>query len=256
MGEPTMRARFPLRKGRATTPRGVSTSMRVHVFQHVSFEGLGSMGPWLESRGARVTHTRFFEDPTLPPVGDLDWLIVMGGPMSANDDERLPWLVSERALIAEAVGRGKTVLGVCLGAQLIAKALGARVFPNAEPEIGWFRVERGAGDPAADEPLDLPIEAFHWHGETFDLPRGATHVAMSAACSHQAFAVGRTVLGLQFHLEMTPQGARALAEACRHEIRPAPWIQTEAEILGDPGRFERVNEAMRGVLEWLARAGP
>lgn len=237
--------------------------MRVHYLQHVPFEGLGSIEPWLAARGARVTSTRLFEDPRLPDVHDFDWLVVMGGPLSANDDDRYPWLAPERALIADAVDADKVVLGVCLGAQLLAKALGARVYRNAEPEIGWFPVEpvegdgpTGTGGSGAEPggPLALPVEAFHWHGDTFDLPAGATHLARSAACRHQAFSVGPRVLGLQFHLEMTAAGARALAEACRDELRAAPWIQPEQELLRDPSRFERGNRAMVRTLEWLARA--
>ena len=238
--------------------------MRVHYLQHVPFEGLGSIGAWLDSRGARVTSTRLFDEPRLPAVDELDWLIVMGGPMSANDDDRLPWLVPERALIADAVAAGKVVLGICLGAQLIARALGARVYRSREPEIGWLPVvavdggapgtgRREAGEADARGPLELPLEAFHWHGETFDLPAGATWLARSAACAHQAFSVGPRVLGLQFHLEMTPDGARALAEACADELRDAPYVQSAAEMLRDPRRFARINRAMEGTLEWLAR---
>ena len=239
--------------------------MRVHYLQHVPFEGLGSIAPWLEARGARVTSTRLYEDPRLPGVDYFDWLIVMGGPLSANDDPLHPWLATERELIAEAVESGKTVLGICLGAQLLAGALGARVYRNHEPEIGWFRVEAvddeaheagpdagpvGTGDHG---PLTLPIEAFHWHGETFDLPLGATHLARSAACAHQAFRMGSRVLGLQFHLEMTPAGVRALVDACPDELRSAPWIQSEAEMLRDRRRFERIRGAMDATLAWLAR---
>ena len=237
--------------------------MRVHYLQHVPFEGLGSIRPWLSARGAHVTSTRLYEDPRLPEVSELDWLIVMGGPMSANDDDRLPWLAPERALIAEAVATGKVVLGICLGAQLLARALGARVYPNGEPEIGWFPVEApeaggvsaegGAGGAAGAGALELPVEAFHWHGETFDLPAGATHLARSAGCRHQAFRFGPRVLGLQFHLEMTPEGAHALIEACGEELREAPYVQPAVEMLRDPQRFVRINRAMEGTLAWLAR---
>jgi GMP synthase-like glutamine amidotransferase len=260
-----MPIRFPLRKRGRTSSITTSISMRAHYLQHVPFEGLGSIGPWLESRGAHVTATRLFEDPSMPRTVDFDWLIVMGGPMSANDDDRHPWLAPERSLIAEAVGAGKVVLGVCLGAQLLARALGARVFRNAETEIGWFPVESLEGSSAAisaedglesGAPFSLPAEAFHWHGETFDLPTGATHLARSAACAHQAFRVGSRVLGLQFHLEMTAAGARALIEACRAEIRPSRWIQSEAEMVRDTERFERTNRAMVRVLDWLAELSP
>ena len=146
--------------------------MRVHYFQHVPFEGLGSMTGWLKARSARVTSTRFFEDSRLPGMADIDWLIILGGPMSVNDEKTCPWLSEEKAFIAEAAARGKVVLGVCLGAQLIARALGARVYANPQPEIGWFPVER-TGEPGAPA-LPPRLDVFHWHGETFDLPSGAS----------------------------------------------------------------------------------
>jgi GMP synthase-like glutamine amidotransferase len=224
--------------------------VRAHYLQHVPFEGLGTIADWLEARRARVTATRLYEDATLPEVEAFDWLIVMGGPLGANDDADYPWLAPERALIAQAVEAGKVVLGICLGAQLLAKALGARVYRNREPEIGWHTIEPLHGL------FSGPIEAFHWHGDTFDLPADATHLARSMACAHQAFAMGPRVLGLQFHLEMTAAGARALVEACGDEIRPAPWIQGRAEILGDADRFARIERAMAAVLDRLAGEGP
>jgi len=227
--------------------------MRAHYIQHVPFEGLGSIAPWLAARGARVTSTPVFDDPVFPAADDFDWLIVMGGPMGANDDALHPWLAPEVALIAEAVAAGKVVLGICLGAQLVARALGARVYANDEPEIGWFPVGAPEG-PGGDDggPLRLPIEALHWHGDTFELPPGAVHLAESAGCRHQAFRVGHRVLALQFHLEMTAAGVHGMMEACRDEIRAAPFIQAEEEILGDEGRFRRINREMERALEWLA----
>ena len=115
--------------------------MRAHYFQHVPYEGLGCITGWLESRAARVTGTRFFESPRLPDPAQVDFLIIMGGPMSVNDEATLPWLRAEKRFIAETIAAGKTVLGICLGAQLIASALGARVYRNPEPEIGWFPIE-------------------------------------------------------------------------------------------------------------------
>ncbi len=158
--------------------------MRVQVFQHVPFEALGAIEPWLAARDAQIGWTRFFEDPRIPAPDAYDWLIVMGGPMSANDEAALPWLRDEKRAIAAAIDAGKTVLGVCLGAQLIASALGANVTPNREREIGWFPIERVA-DPAAHpiaRAFPARAEVFHWHGETFDLPPCAVHLARSEAC--------------------------------------------------------------------------
>jgi len=115
--------------------------MRVHWLQHVPFEGLGSIAAWLESRNAETSRTRMWTGGRLPPLHGIDWLVIMGGPMSVNDEERHPWLVHEKRFIAEAIAQDKTVLGICLGAQLIASSLGARVRPNREREIGWYPIE-------------------------------------------------------------------------------------------------------------------
>jgi GMP synthase-like glutamine amidotransferase len=227
--------------------------MRVHYLQHVPFEGLGSIGPWLESRGVDVTATRLFEAPRFPKVSEIDWLVVMGGPMNVNDEAEHPWLVAEKRFIAEAIGSMKTVLGVCLGSQLIASALGARVFPNREREIGWFPIEPVPG--AASSPFaDLfraPREVFHWHGQTFDLPPRATWLAKSAACAHQAFSIGDRVLGLQFHAEFTPESAHALAERFPSELAPARFVQPADEFLRDESRFRRVHRVMDAILDRL-----
>jgi GMP synthase-like glutamine amidotransferase len=226
---------------------------RVHWLQHVPFEGLGSIAAWLDEHHARVTVTRLFEDPLLPEIGDLDWLIIMGGPMSVNDESLHPWLRAEMGFIAEAVSRGVTILGICLGAQLIAGSLGARVYRNAQPEIGWFPVERtapkGTGDPARWLPDTCTV--FHWHGETFDLPPGARQLARSEGCENQGFILGTRVIGLQFHLETTPASARAMIEAGRGELVPGRWIQAEGDILAAGERFERINSVMSALLETL-----
>lgn len=233
--------------------------MHVHTLQHVPFEGLGSIGPWLAARGARMSGTHLYESPTppLPAVDDLDWLVVMGGPMSANDDAEHPWLAAEKRLIREAIQAGRVVLGICLGAQLVAAALGARVLRNDEPEIGWFPIEpaEGAGASPFAPLLARPREVLHWHGDTFELPEGAVRLAGSAACANQAFSWGDRVLGLQFHLEMTPEGAAALADHCAGDLLPGrPWVQSREQILARPERFAQAHAAMAEVLEQLLAA--
>ena len=114
--------------------------MRAHYLQHVEFEGLGSIEPWLKAAGYEITNTRLFESAKLPDLKKIDLLIVMGGPMSVNDEDDFPWLVSEKKFIREAINSGKPVLGICLGAQLIASATGARVYRNPIKEIGWFPI--------------------------------------------------------------------------------------------------------------------
>lgn len=223
--------------------------MRVHYLQHVPFEGLGCIEPWLQARGHEITGTRFFASATLPQVHDLDLLIIMGGPMSANDEE-LPWLQQEKRFIRSCIESGKAVLGICLGAQLIASALGARVYRNPEKEIGWLPVQ---GMPAHGTFRFPPVfTAFHWHGETFDLPPGAVHLARSAACENQAFQLGRSVMGLQFHLEMTPASTQEIVAHCRAELSPARYVQSEAAILAaSPETYRETNALMAQVLSFL-----
>ena len=225
---------------------------RAHCLQHVPFEGLGSIEPWLAAAGYEVTTTRFFESAALPDAAGLDLIVAMGGPMSVNDEVELPWLVDEKRFIREAIAAGKPVLGVCLGAQLLASALGARVYRNPATEIGWFPVQGVvAGADAFRFPDTTP--AFHWHGETFDLPRGAVRLARSVACGNQAFQFGRSVIGLQFHLETTPASVRELVENCRAELKPSAFVQSEAELLAAPVEVYRaINELMARVLSYLA----
>jgi GMP synthase-like glutamine amidotransferase len=228
-------------------------NMNVHYFQHVPFEGLGSIEQWLNAKSVQISSTKFYEEPHLPEVRGIDWLIVMGGPMSVNDDQTYPWLQAEKRFIAEAIAAGKIVLGVCLGAQLIASALGAKVYPNRDREIGWFPVERlvqKENNPFMN--IFLPhMEVFHWHGDTFDLPRDAVHIARSEGCDNQAFCLGERVIGLQFHLEATSLTVRTLTEQCRNDLVPGQFVQSAAEMLSDPSRFHHINLAMDALLDLL-----
>jgi GMP synthase-like glutamine amidotransferase len=227
--------------------------MRAHYLQHVPFEGLGSIAGWLEKAGYGITHTRFFESPALPDPETIDLLVVMGGPMSVNDESEFPWLVSEKRFIREIIDSGKPVLGICLGAQLIAGALGAKVFPNRVKEIGWHPI-RGvdATDPSVFS-FPQAMTVFHWHGETFDLPGAAAHLATSDGCVNQAFQLGRCVMGLQFHLETTPESARALVANCRSELVPSPYVQSEEEILAAGAEvYASIHGLMDRVLYHIA----
>ncbi|MDR1728852.1 MAG: type 1 glutamine amidotransferase [Acidobacteriota bacterium] len=237
--------------------------MKTRIFQHVPFEGPGSIAAWLDLRQAQVAYTRFFATPEPPlpdALADLGMLVVMGGPMSVNDEAEFPWLAAEKRFIRAAVAQGVPTLGICLGAQLIASALGARVYKNPVKEIGWFPVR---AVPVGAGAFRLPEEClvFHWHGETFDLPEGAVRLAESAPCRNQAFQVGDHVIGLQFHLETTPESAAAILDNCRGEIAAGlaaggaePYIQGEAELRAAPAdRYAAANEVMRAVLSHLAR---
>src|SRR5579872_3002171 len=202
--------------------------MRVLVFRHVPFEGLGLIGPPLEARGIDVEYADLYlPGSSAPETAPFDGLIFMGGPMSVNDP--LPYLCWEMRAILEAMERRQPVLGICLGAQLIAKALGARVYSNPQKEIGWFEVE--FAEVARHDELfaGLPKREtlFHWHGETFDLPAGATLLASSERTRHQAFRVGDRTYALQFHLEVTPE---MIADWCQQDINAGDAAELDGTV--------------------------
>lgn len=224
--------------------------MRVQVLQHVEFERLGSIERWLSERGATVRTVRLFEGDAALPTQPVDLVIALGGPMSVNDEGTHPWLPAEKAYLRAAIGQGSAVLGICLGAQLIASALGSRVFPAGVKEIGWFPVE---AVPAPPEAFRFPERAtvFHWHGETFDLPPGAVHLARSAACDNQAFQVGRKVMGLQFHLETTPESTDLMIQNCSDELVPGRFVQTADALRAAPAAYAEINRLMAEVLGYV-----
>jgi GMP synthase-like glutamine amidotransferase len=212
------------------------------VLQHVPFEGPGLIATVARERGMDLAVVRLDRGEGLPAVTELSGLVAMGGPMGVRDGAEHAWLAGERALLAMAVARGLPVLGVCLGSQQLAVALGAEVRRGPEPEIGLGAVEltpEGRADPvlgpAADGAADLPV--VHWHGDTFDVPPGAAWLASSDRYPNQAFRAGRRAYGLQFHVEVDA----ALAEGW------APHLPPGVEI-DEPGRAE-VERAGRGVLE-------
>jgi GMP synthase (glutamine-hydrolysing) len=178
---------------------------RLLVLQHVAHELLGTLNPLLKRAGFRLRYVNFARHPEAQPSLDgYDGLVVLGGPMSANDTDRLPHLTTEMRLIEEALRRDLPVLGICLGAQLIAKTLGASVYANKEKEIGWYDVsptDEAEGDPLLGV-FRQTEKIFQWHGDTFDIPRSTLHLAFSSLCAHQAFRYGMNVYGLQFHLEV------------------------------------------------------
>jgi GMP synthase-like glutamine amidotransferase len=211
------------------------------------------MGTWLTKQNADVHYTRFYQSSALPDIEALDLIIAMGGPMSVNDEAEYPWLKMEKRFIREAIGRGVAIVGVCLGAQLIASALGARVYANREKEIGWFPIEAVKTDaPVFQFPPKATV--FHWHGETFDLPSGATLLAKSAVCENQAFQVGKNVIGLQFHLETTPETANLIIHHCREELVDGAHIQPEMAMRAVPAAaYTTINALAGDVLSYVTR---
>jgi len=226
--------------------------MNIHWLQHVPFEGLGCIRRWAERNGHTLVCSRLWARDKLPDPGNISMLIIMGGPMGANDEHRFPWLREEKDFIARVVDRNIPILGVCLGAQLLAAVLGAKVHKNREKEIGWFPVW-WAGTVRSSFSALFPkkIEALHWHGDTFDIPLGATLLASSEACRNQAFVAGDRMLGLQYHLEMTPAGLFDIISHCREELVEGTWIQSEDEIIQKSKRLTDNNAHMFMILEYF-----
>lgn len=211
------------------------------VVTHVPHEGPGAIGSYLLAQGDRVELCPIYLGASIPPPGAADLLVVMGGPMSVCDADRLPWLSREITAVAEHLRAGTPVLGVCLGAQLIAAALGAAVYPGAHREIGWWPCvmapPSGPDDPWGDVFGTVPAhpQVFHWHGDTFDLPAGAMLRASSAACRNQLFTVGDRTVGIQFHVEMDDAGIRALTQASDSDIGRAAFDSTP--VIADRAAF-------------------
>ena len=176
----------------------------------------------------------------------------MGGPMSVHEHRAHPWLPIEKRFLAEAIRARKPILGICLGAQLLADVLGGKVFQNPVKEIGWFPLcvfDRAA--PLAAFPERLTV--MHWHGDTFTIPEGARRVAESEACANQAFVHGDRVVGLQFHIELEKVGLEDLAAASLDEAGRAPFIQSREQLIAAPPESEAGAAALYALLDELAR---
>lgn len=215
--------------------------MKIHYLMHHPLEGLENIGEWALSRGHALSGTSLYKGEDLPLNLDFNWLIIMGGPMSVHDERRFLWLYEEKRFIEKAVRKGKTVLGICLGAQLIADVLGAGVYRNPSAEIGWFpvRLVSAAKKSAFMNLLPEELDVFQWHEETFDIPRGCRNLAGSHACAHQAFEFDRRVLALQFHLEVSEKTIESwLVNGLPAE--KSPFVQNPLEMLN---RKEKLREA-------------
>jgi GMP synthase-like glutamine amidotransferase len=229
--------------------------MRIHYLQHVPFEDLANIERWAKSRGHDISCTRLFSDEPLPLLSSFDWLMVMGGPMNIYEHERYPWLEGEKVFIRQAIAAGKIVLGICLGAQLMADVLDGSVIANEHREIGWLEVrltEEGRSSPLFSALPDR-FTAFHWHGDTFQIPPGAARTAESRACANQAFVMGKAV-GLQFHLESSRESLDHLLENCADELRDGPFMQKAEELAAGRDRFPEILGLMETFLDRMARA--
>jgi GMP synthase-like glutamine amidotransferase len=202
--------------------------MRIHYIQHVPFEEIGYVQQWMTENNIEVSATKIWESATFPSLEEFEGLVVMGGPMGVYEENLYDWLSAEKTFIKYAIGAGKKVMGICLGAQIIASVLGANVYPNQRKEIGWFDVT-GTDNDLAGNPERL-FTAFHWHGDTFDLPAGCVNHITSIACENQFFTSGDNAVGIQFHPEATPETIKSMTENCFRDLHPDKFVQTADEI--------------------------
>jgi GMP synthase-like glutamine amidotransferase len=228
--------------------------MRAHCLQHVPFEDMAAITEWLSNKKFEITYTKFFNEIALPDPSDIDWLIIMGGPMSVNEEKNYPWLKIEKQFINDCIAQNKVIIGICLGSQLIANSLGYKVYPNKHKEIGWFPINKNKNiniEIFDDLPEELPV--FHWHGETFDLPEESVLIASSEACTNQIFCVYPNIIGFQCHLETNSESLAELSSESEPELKiPGKYLQTADEMVsGSKFYTQPMHSALFGILDKL-----
>ena len=228
-------------------------TLRIHYFQHVSFEGIAHIETWAKKNAHAVSSTKFYKNETLPKLDEIDWLIVMGGPMGVYDENKYPWLASEKQFIKDAIEAGKIVIGFCLGGQLISNVLGGKVFQNKHKEVGWLPIT--FSDTVKEIPVfegvkDLTV--FHWHNDTFEIPENATLIASSEACDNQAFVYGEKVFAFQFHMETELASLRGMIENCSDDcVKGGDYVQQPHEMV-DKENIEENNQLLELIFNNIA----
>ncbi len=239
----------------------MKTHLRVHYFQHIAGEGFGSCYEYLKAHQAKITATEFFALPVdlpleleaLPHIDEVDLLIIMGGSMSVNDEANYPWLKLEKRWLRRYLAAGKPAIGLCLGGQLIANALGAAVSRNPVQELGWMDVGRASHIP--DDYFQVPerLNILQWHSETFEIPKGGVRLAENEVCRNQMYQIGRNVLGFQFHPEITPQALALLIENEEDmAVFKGEHVQAMAELKSTrKSRFEAGNRLLNQAIDYV-----
>lgn len=210
----------------------------------------------LKKRGHELKVTRLYLGGELPHLEAVDWLIILGGDMGIHDEAEHPWLKGEKILIRDAVKSGTPVLGICLGAQLIAHALGARVEENPHPEIGWFPVTRKdqVSKTILGDTIPRVFEAFHWHNDTFGIPDGARELGSSRACNNQGFVKGNYIVGLQFHPEVRQKDVQAFFDQVGPGPDEATYVQSKKKILCRQELFDANKRLMASLLDAMEKS--
>lgn len=242
----------------------MKSHLRVHYFQHIAGEGFGSCYDYLKAHQAKITATEFFALPVdlpleleaLPDIDEVDLLIIMGGTMSVNDEANYPWLKLEKRWLRRYLSAGKPAIGLCLGGQLIANALGASVSRNQHQELGWMDVGRVSHIPENYFQIPEKINIMQWHSETFEIPRGGVRLAQNNVCQNQMYQIGRNVLGFQFHPEMTPHALQLLIENEEDSaVFNGEYVQPIAELKKTiKSKFEQGNQLLNRAIEYVVSA--
>jgi GMP synthase-like glutamine amidotransferase len=234
--------------------------MRIHCLQHVAFETPGTIAEWALLHGHIIGYTYFFDkEYALPGLTEFDALLIMGGNMNVDEEEIFPWLKPEKQFIKQAVDAGKKIIAICLGSQLVANVLGCKVYKGNEKEIGFFPVSfsDAARNNALFDHFSQPCTLFHWHGDTFDLPEEARVIASTPAYKHQAYLIHSTILGLQFHLEMTEALIEQMLLHDDGELRDkGKYIQSIEEIRGGYTCLEENKRDMFVLLDKFFNSSP
>ena len=229
--------------------------MKVLVLRHVPHEHLGTLAETLISNNITYEYVNFFEnDSPNITIKDLCGLIILGGPMNVYETDRYPYLEMEDRLIKQAIERDVPILGICLGAQLVAKALGSRVIKNKEKEIGWYplKITQEGNKDKLFKHFHSEEIVFQWHGDTFEIPEGAVHLAESSLCINQAFRIGHNVYGLQFHLEVTPEMILKwlnVPENQKEVVSLKEKINPEVIKIGTPKFISHLNSLAKDVFQ-------
>ena len=223
--------------------------MKIAVLQHAAYEGPGEIAGWAELRGHPLTVHHLYRGDALPDLDAFDLLVIMGGEMNIYQYRDWPWLQPEREFVEAALHHGKRAVGICLGAQFLADALGSRVVQNPVYEIGWHAVVWTAEALALLPGLPSATPVLHWHGDRFGLPAGATRLAVSPACPEQGFIVPGKALGLQFHMEVNPTLVKLYVES--QGTWPAgKYVQAPEQILSEAEKHCAANRPLlHGLLD-------
>ena len=227
--------------------------MRIHCLQHVRYEGPALIESWATEHGHEIDTSPLYEEPILPRPETIDFLVVVGGAMGAYDEDAYPWIAEEKTFIERFIAGGSPVLGICLGAQLIADVLGARVYPGPRKEMGWFPIQLTSKGRETMLLGDLPENptVFHWHSDTFNLPENTIHLARSDAYDNQAFLYDDRVLGLQFHLELDGGMIRQIIDHSNEHDETAEFVQSPEEMVAPHQPFAPSHEILYTLLNRL-----